>query len=131
MMAVDLLDVASTNDNFFIVGTVEQVEQATRIASLLTAFRVLPLRRQAQHNTTHMLFAASLLIVATQHNGAFTLKTRDSSQLARLTLGSGVLDWLRVAVEANLLTKQGSTYQMQDALLRACRPLSYVEVINA
>lgn len=128
---VDLLDVAEANDNFFVVGTVEQVEQATRIASLLTAFGVLPLRRQQQHNTSHMLFAASLLIVAKDHDGEFTLGTRDATQLSRLTLGSGVLDWLQKAVDAHLLILDGQTYQLSPVLLRASEPLSDVEVINA
>ena len=128
---VDLLDVAEANDNFFVVGTVEQVEQATRIASLLTAFGVLPLRRQSQHNSAHMLFSASLLIVATKYQGVFELSTRDSSQLARLPLGSGVLQWLQKAVEAHLLILDGQTYQLSPVLLRASEPLSDVEVINA
>ena len=128
---VDLLDVAEANDNFFVVSTVEQIEQANRIASLLTAFGATPLRRQAQHNTAHMLFAATLLIVAKEHDGEFELGTRDSTQLSKLSLGSGVLQWLQKAVEANLLELQGSTYKLTPVLIKACEPLSDIEVINA
>jgi|11BtaG_2_1085332.scaffolds.fasta_scaffold03199_6 hypothetical protein len=131
MMVVDLLDVASDGDNFFTKATVEEIEQANRIASLLTAFGVLPVKRQAQHSINHMLFAACILTVATKHLGSFKLGTRDASQLSHLTLGSGVLQWLQKAVDVGLLHYSGDNYQLSNALLRASKPLTDAEVINA
>jgi hypothetical protein len=132
-VAVNLITLAEANECYFIAQPVENVERAARVAGLLAAFSVVPTKRATQHGHLHQLFAALLVVVADHHDYQFKLATRDTTELSKSPLSSGVLTWLARSVEQGLLTHDQKTglYTFTPTLKQACRELTDLEVVQA
>lgn len=133
MVAVDLLILAEVNECYFITQPVENLERANRVAGLLSAFAVVPTKRATQHGHLHQLYAALLVVVADHHEGQFKLATRDTTELSKTPLSSGVLTWLARSVEQGLLTydQKAGVYTFTPTLKQACRELTDLEVVQS
>ena len=133
MVAVDLITLAEANECFFVKQSVENLERANRVAGLLSAFGVLPTRRATQHGHLHQLYAALLVVVADHHDYQFKLATRDTTELSKSPLSSGVLTWLARSVEQGLLIhdQKAGVYSFTPTLKQACRELTDAEVVQA
>ena len=133
MVAVDLLTLAEANECYFVKQPIENLERANRVAGLLSAFAVVPTKRATQHGHLHQLYAALLVVVADHHDGQFKLATRDTTELSKSPLSSGVLTWLARSVEQGLLTYDQKTgvYTFTPTLKQACRELTDLEVVQA
>ena len=131
MVAVDLITLAEANECYFVKQPVENVERANRVAGLLSAFAVVPTKRATQHGHLHQLYAALLVVVADHHDYEFKLATRDTTELSKSPLSSGVLTWLARSVEQGLLNHdpKTGTYSFTNTLKQACRELTDAEVV--
>ena len=131
MVAVDLITLAEANECYFITQPVENLERANRVSGLLSAFAVVPTKRATQHGHLHQLYAALLVVVADHHEGQFKLATRDTTELSKTPLSSGVLTWLARSVEQGLLTydQKAGVYTFTPTLKQACRELTDAEVV--
>lgn len=131
MVAVNLLTLAEANECYFVKQPVENLERANRVAGLLSAFAVVPTKRVTQHGHLHQLYAALLVVVADHHEGQFKLATRDTTELSKSPLSSGVLTWLARSVEQGLLTydQKAGLYTFTPTLKQACRELTDAEVV--
>lgn len=130
---VDLLDLAATQEAFFVTSDVALLERANKVHSLLTATQVLPHLRKTLYGGSHSLFAALLVIVAEHYKGRFHLSTRDNTALTKEVLGSGVLAWLEAGVKQSLFTydKNSGVYTFTPILKQACRELTDLEVVQS
>lgn len=133
MVAVDLIILAEANECYFITQPIQNLERANRVAGLLSAFAVVPTKRATQHGHLHQLYAALLVVVADHHEGQFKLATRDTTELSKSPLSSGVLTWLARSVEQGLLTYDQKTgvYTFTPTLSQACRELTDLEVVQS
>jgi hypothetical protein len=131
MVTVNLLTLAEANECFFTEQSVENLERANRVAGLLSAFAVVPTKRATQHGHLHQLYAALLVVVADHHDYEFKLATRDTTELSKSPLSSGVLTWLARSVEQGLLIHDQKTgvYTFTNTLKQACRELTDAEVV--
>lgn len=128
---IDILQLAESNDNYFTTQPLERIERACSAASLLAAFGVTPSKRAVQHGHLHQLFAGMLVLIHDDHDCQFILGSRDTSQLAKQPLSSGLVNWLDTAVEQGLLLQDGQCYRFTTTLKHACRHLTDAELINA
>ena len=131
MVAVNLITLAEANECYFVKQPIQNLERANRVAGLLSAFAVVPTKRATQHGHLHQLYAALLVVVADHHEGQFKLATRDTTELSKTPLSSGVLTWLARSVEQGLLTHDQKTgvYTFTNTLKLACRELTDAEVV--
>ena len=131
VVTVNLLTLAEVNECFFTEQPIQNLERANRVAGLLSAFAVVPTKRATQHGHLHQLYAALLVVVADHHDYEFKLATRDTTELSKSPLSSGVLTWLARSVEQGLLNHDQKTgvYTFTNTLKQACRELTDAEVV--
>lgn len=128
-MTFDLIQAADDYEHFTVICSLEDLERAAGLNTYLTAEGILPTQRKVQYGNQHSLFCCMLLIALDNHEGIFTLSSRDTTFLSKTKLGSGVINHLERMVASDLLDQHNNTYTITPRLQQHMRHLSDAEII--